>query len=232
MPKKKILCIFAHPDDETFGMGGTIAKYSSSADFYLITATLGEEGMTSGLAEKENLGGLRKKELSEAAGVLGIKEIGFLGLRDGSLAQEEEKLKEVLTEKLNQIKPNIVITFEKSGITGHSDHKVISKASTAAFNLASKELKELEKLYWLCVPESFFSEESLMGEVEKIKDNEVTTMVDISSPLSLKIEAAKKYLSQRKDLDSFLSRVRKGGEDKEFFIRVFPEDKVEEESIL
>src|SRR5512145_728782 len=92
---RKILLLLAHPDDETFGPGGTIAKYArEGAEVHLATATRGEAGMVGDppLTDREHLGEVRTAELLAAAGLLGIAKVHFLGFRDGELAAVPREL--------------------------------------------------------------------------------------------------------------------------------------------
>lgn len=87
----KLMCVLAHPDDESLGMGGTLAKYAAEGvETYLVTATRGERGWFG--EEKdypgpEALGKMREAELLNAAKELGIREVNFLDYMDGDLDQ-------------------------------------------------------------------------------------------------------------------------------------------------
>ena len=88
-PRNSILGVYAHPDDESFGTGGTLAKYASQgAQITLICATRGEAGEISdpSLATPETLARVREEELRSACRVLGISEPLFLGYRDSGMA--------------------------------------------------------------------------------------------------------------------------------------------------
>lgn len=85
---KRILVVAAHPDDESFMTGGTIAKYADAGwEVDLVTATRGEEGERGPLVQlaRDKVGDVRQKELEKAGTVLGIHSITFLGYRDGTL---------------------------------------------------------------------------------------------------------------------------------------------------
>ena len=86
-PKNKtILAVFAHPDDESFGPAGTIAKWSKDNDIYLVVVTDGRHGLGKEKFGPEKLKELRKKETLEAAKILGIKKVHFLDFEDGALS--------------------------------------------------------------------------------------------------------------------------------------------------
>jgi LmbE family N-acetylglucosaminyl deacetylase len=140
--KKKILAVFAHPDDETFGPGGTLAKYASKGvSVHLLTATKGEMGKSNlkpGM-DASNLGEIRKNELVTAASILGIEKVDFLGFKDGELRQNiYHDLGKKIIEKIIEFDPQVVITYEPRGISGHLDHVAISFITTWAFLQARK----------------------------------------------------------------------------------------------
>ncbi len=111
--KLKLMCVLAHPDDESLGMGGTLAKYATEGiETYLVTATRGERGWFGD--EKDNpgleaLGKMRETELRNAAQELGIREINFLDYLDGDLDQADpaEAVAKIVTH-LRRVQPHIV----------------------------------------------------------------------------------------------------------------------------
>jgi len=133
----KLMCIMAHPDDESLGSGGTLAKYSAEGiETYLITATRGERGRfgTSGKSPGPAVvGPAREAELLAAARELGIREVSFLDYIDGDLdrADPEEAVAKIAWH-LRRIRPHVVITFGPEGAYGHPDHIAISQFATAA----------------------------------------------------------------------------------------------------
>jgi LmbE family N-acetylglucosaminyl deacetylase len=138
----RLLCITAHPDDESLGMGGVHAKYAAEGiATYLLTATRGERGWIGdpdaypGLAA---LGSLRERELRRAASVLGLQQVDFLDYTDGDLdvADAEEVIAGIVAH-LRRVRPHVVITFGPDGATGHPDHIAISQFTTAALVCAA-----------------------------------------------------------------------------------------------
>lgn len=122
---KKLLLVFAHPDDESFTVPGTVARYTK-ADWHI-----------------ERIDGIS----------LGLKENLFEKKHPGVI-------EEPLYRKMLEIVPDIVITFDRSGITNHPDHKKISRCATFAFQKYAREFERLypqvqqPKLYYVCVPAS------------------------------------------------------------------------------
>jgi len=134
---RALLVVLAHPDDESFGMGGTLAKYAADgARVTLICATRGEAGIK-GLSPSE-AGQVRERELQAAAAVLGITEVRFMGYRDGELAlADPETAAGQLVHAMREIRPQVVITFGPDGISGHPDHVAIHQLATLAFDRAA-----------------------------------------------------------------------------------------------
>lgn len=149
---KTILAVLAHPDDESFGLGGTLALYASRGyDTYLICATRGEVGTV----DEEYLNGftdiaeLRTQELMRAAKYLGLKNVFFLGYRDSGMPGMEEnkhpdaqinhpidEVAGVVVKYIRELKPDIVLTFDPIGGYKHPDHIHIHKATLLAFEKA------------------------------------------------------------------------------------------------
>jgi len=133
----KLMCVLAHPDDESLGNGGILAKYAAErVETYLVTATRGERGWFG--SEKdypgpEALGKIREDELFAAARVLGIRRFDFLDYIDGDLDQcHPAEVIAKLVGHLRSIKPDVVVTFGPDGAYGHPDHIAISQFTTAA----------------------------------------------------------------------------------------------------
>jgi LmbE family N-acetylglucosaminyl deacetylase len=149
---KTILAVLAHPDDESFGLGGTLALYASKGyDTYLVCATRGEVGTV----DEEYLNGfqdiaeLRTDELTRAAKHLGLKEVFFLGYRDSGMpgtednkhpdAQINHPIEEVaghVVKYIRELKPDVVITFDPIGGYKHPDHIHVHQATVLAFEKA------------------------------------------------------------------------------------------------
>jgi len=116
----KLMCVLAHPDDESLGNGGTLAKYAAEGvETYLVTATRGERGWTGSERDDpglEALGKRREAELFAAAGVLGIRRVDFLDYIDGDLDQAPpaEAIAKIVGH-VRRVRPDVVITFGPDG---------------------------------------------------------------------------------------------------------------------
>lgn len=141
----RLLAILAHPDDETLGVGGVLARYAAEGvEVHLVTATRGEGGRFRGVKEghghpgREKLASIREQELHAAAAILGIRSITLLGYGDGRLdeADPREALGRVSAE-IRRLRPHVVITFPPDGGYGHPDHIAICQLATAGIVLAA-----------------------------------------------------------------------------------------------
>ena len=144
-----LLAIFAHPDDETFGAGGTMALVAAAGiPTWIVCATDGDQGGVEGARELDPE--LRRGELRCAMTALGVAEPIFLGYGDsgmegwvkpaGCLAlADEEEVVERLVSVIRGLRPATIVTFDPGGIYGHPDHVTISARATAAFRRAAAE---------------------------------------------------------------------------------------------
>jgi LmbE family N-acetylglucosaminyl deacetylase len=176
---KRILFALAHPDDESFGSGGTIARYvAEGAEVTLICATGGEAGTVDPalLAQGETIRDLRQRELRCAETTLGIQETWLLGYRDSGMVgspdnahpesfcraaeQDPESVVRRIAAILRQVRPQVVVTFNRYGGYGHPDHIAIQRMTIRAIEAAAAPDPEsgaaghrVQKLYYTGLPE-------------------------------------------------------------------------------
>jgi LmbE family N-acetylglucosaminyl deacetylase len=139
--KPSIGCIFAHPDDETFCVGGIVAKYAAAGhEVHLWCATDGDAGKNAGVpvSSREELAALRRRELAEAVRILGIASTEMGGYRDGEIARADAAaLLADLVAFIRRTGPTVILTLGPEGApTGHPDHAALSRVATAAFFLS------------------------------------------------------------------------------------------------
>jgi LmbE family N-acetylglucosaminyl deacetylase len=218
----KLLCIFAHPDDEAMGMGATLAKYSAEGvDVFFVCATRGEHGWF-GPAERNPgpgaLGQLREGELRRAAETLGMRAVHFLDYMDGDLdkANPAEAIAKIVTH-IRAIQPQVVVTFPPDGNYGHPDHIAISQFTGAAIVCAadasfadalSLPAHRVSKLYYMVDSENFINLIApFMGDMSFFVDNQirgeiawkewmVTTRINMSAHCVTAFRAIKCHESQ------------------------------------
>lgn len=138
----RLLAVLAHPDDESLGFGGTLAKYAAEGvETYLVTATRGERGRFGSQgkgADPVQVGRIREAELHAAAAVLGIREVSILNYPDGAVDQVESTTAiRAIVSHIRRIQPDVVVTFGPDGAYGHPDHIAISQFTTAAMVCAA-----------------------------------------------------------------------------------------------
>jgi LmbE family N-acetylglucosaminyl deacetylase len=139
-----LLAVFAHPDDESLVLGGTLARYAAEGwRTALLCATRGDWGPISDetLANYSNLGNVREAELRAACEVLGIRWLRFLDIEDACVqavigTPAEAKALAKIVHALRELRPAIVITFGPDGLYGHPDHIAIGQLTTLACRLA------------------------------------------------------------------------------------------------
>jgi len=177
--EKSLLFVGAHPDDETFGIGGTLAQYAASGiKVYYACGTRGEAGTVEpqDMDGYASIGDMRWAELRCAAQILGLVDIIHLGYRDsGMLGSKDNKHLDALAmapvdevagqivEIIRKIKPDVVITHDAGGGYGHPDHIAIHNATVKAFYSAGDPKQFIEtgpafkpyKLYFGVRPHGF-----------------------------------------------------------------------------
>lgn len=147
-----IVSIFAHPDDEVFLVGGTLACHAREGRVVAVCATRGELGeiRDPSLATSENLGEVREQELRTAYGILGVTDVRFLDYRDSGMAGTEgnhdprafmnadpDEAVGRIVRILREVGPAAVLTFEETGGYGHPDHLAVHRFVSEAFKAAS-----------------------------------------------------------------------------------------------
>ena len=147
-----VLAVFAHPDDEGFGFGGSLAMLAArGARITLVCATNGDVGEISdpSLATPENLYQVRQEELRQAMKVTGVNDVRFLGYRDSgmdgtpdnnhpnSLYQATpDDVVAKLVEIIREVRPDVVFTHDPTGGYGHPDHVAVQQRTARAFEAA------------------------------------------------------------------------------------------------
>jgi LmbE family N-acetylglucosaminyl deacetylase len=123
----KVMIIYPHPDDEILSAGGVMQMLAkTTAEVNWVVLTKGERGTADG-SVINMLAQVRAKEASRIAKLLNVDNSYFLDFPDGDLVNQTTKLREKLTELVNQIEPELIITYDESGLYGHPDHVVASK---------------------------------------------------------------------------------------------------------
>jgi LmbE family N-acetylglucosaminyl deacetylase len=218
--KLTLVAIFAHPDDEAFGSGGTLTKYArEGVDVHLIMATRGEAGRSAnpGVAVTQPMSLLREQELRNAAEYYGLAGLHFLDYMDGqtALVPPSEAVFKIV-RLLRRLKPQVVLSFGPEGVYGHFDHLVVHRWAVASVELAAQAERWPEagpthqtlKLYYRATPEiqveqmkERFGRSSVMMDgipfpFTGYSSEKITTIVDIQEVAPFKLKAIRCYTSQ------------------------------------
>jgi LmbE family N-acetylglucosaminyl deacetylase len=160
-PQRRLLAVFAHPDDETLGPGGTLGLYGQQGvETYLVCATRGEAGEApADLRGHASVAEMREAELRCASRVLGLKEVRFLGYCDSGMAGSPdnehpecaaiaplEEISRKVAWHIRDIRPQVIITSDPIGGYGHPDHIAVHRATVEAFRLAGDRRVDLDGL--------------------------------------------------------------------------------------
>jgi LmbE family N-acetylglucosaminyl deacetylase len=172
------MAVLAHPDDESLGVGGTLAKYAAEGvDVFVVTATRGDGGRFYGHRRGDDrhpgplaLAAIREAELRDAAAVLGLREVSVLGYHDQHLDETDPRdASGRIAAEVRRFRPDVVVTFGPDGAYGHPDHVAISQLTTAGLIVAADAAfrvsgpdgvlnpHAVSKLYYLAWPESTWS---------------------------------------------------------------------------
>lgn len=216
----RILAIFAHPDDETFLAGGTLAKYAAAGwEVSVLCATRGEAGRR-GEYEDQNLStvefaSVRQREMDAACDVLGVRKPIFLNCADQGIASDcRESARVEIVRFLRKRKPDVVITFGPDGVSGHTDHVAIGGIATAAARESG-----IPSLYYVLRSESLSS--CCEPEVP-VSSPPVTTVIDVSGFGERKLLAMRCYRSQKHLLSEDPAVIRDTVNGQEHFHRALP----------
>ncbi|MFZ5845419.1 MAG: PIG-L deacetylase family protein [Patescibacteria group bacterium] len=232
---KKILLVFAHPNDESFAVGGSAAKYARAGwQVDLLCATRGETGAQPPFEKLAGaaLGQIRERELAEAGEILGINSITVLDYQDGTLSRQNPgELEDKIFRRMQELSPAVVVTFDTTGAGNHPDHIKVSYATTFAFQkyaAQSAQQGELEpKLYYVCLPESVagylreqrvIPPESFGKPWKGVPDKLVSTIIDIKRAAALKKRALRSYRTQTADVARFLGFPKNPLLSQEYFV--------------
>jgi len=167
----KLLAVFAHPDDESMGMGGTLAKYAAEGvETYYVCASRGERGWFGPEEQNpglERLGQLRTEELQNAVKELRMKELHFLNYIDGDVDQANHtEIVGKIVSHIRKIRPQVIVTFPPDGNYGHPDHIAIGQFTNAAIVCAADSAytdpsnlspHRVSKLYYMVDSENFIN---------------------------------------------------------------------------
>jgi len=240
---KKLLAVFAHPD-EAFGPGGTLAKYAhEGVEIHLLSATRGEAGeddrlkskipfdfaqgkQKSKLRRETKIHHLREKELLSSAKVLGITKVEFLDFADGRLCNANyHDLARKIREKITEFEPQVILTHDRLGISGHLDHIAVSLTTTYAY----LKTKSAQKLYYLVLPAKWYDKklaDYFIYFPEGYNEDDITTKINYSKYWDIKKKAMLQHKTQMNDVRDLLVRYEKWPKVDNFILKYYRKVKV------
>jgi LmbE family N-acetylglucosaminyl deacetylase len=216
--KTPVLALFAHPDDETFGPGGTLARLASDGQpLHLVCATRGEAGTIgrSAALGRRRLAELRERELAGACRALGLLPPQFLYLPDYGLGRlGAETLVRPFVRWIRAVRPSILITFHANGISGHLDHRTVTERAVAAFEAAGDPayapdlgpVHAPDRLWTYALTESR-ARRIDYRRVHSVPDAEIDALIDVSASIGAKRGAVAAHASQKPYIDDMEARL-------------------------
>lgn len=204
---RRALLIVAHPDDAEFWAGGTIAAWTDSGvEVSYLILTDGEAGGFDHAVPRSEIPRIRRAEQERAAGVLGVRDVRFLGLSEGSLSRPDQRLHQELVREIRQTRPDRIITWSPEWNwqrfrSCHPDHLA---TGTLALQAVYPDAGNPFAL-------PFLMEEGLqpwtVEEIWLINSPRVDHYVDITDTFDRKVAAVRAHASQaghHEDLHSYL----------------------------
>jgi len=203
-----MLAVFAHPDDETFRCGGTLALLArQGVQVQVLCATRGEAGVPE--LEPDQAGQLRQTELECACRALGIQAPRFLGYQDGALAQvDAEEAVARIEAVIRELQPQVLLTWPPDGVSGHPDHIAVSLWTGEALHRMASPVADPKgpardpsphpaALYHIVVPHSL-AQALGMTQLHTVPDEAVTLEVNVSEVWEAKTAAIRCHRTQLK----------------------------------
>ena len=247
MALPRFLAVFAHPDDDAYGVGGTLALERDAIEPHVILTTSGGAGEISDpeLATTENLTEVREGEERAAVTALGWPElpVHFLRYPDGGLIDvDRAELVDRLAELMSEIRPHVVATFGPEGVTKHDDHITTGQATTEAFHRARAaaqaegDEEAFRFLYYNGIPQSGIDQfwQALrdrgveVGDTEGpfmprgVPDETIAVRVDCSSVMQTKLEGIRAHATQWNEMALMPPELLERFLSEETFVRAWP----------
>ena len=211
--KRIVIGIFAHPDDETFGVSPTlIQELQNGAEVHLLSLTSGQNG--SNPDSVADLGAVRSEEWRTAGAILGVQHMKLYEYVDGTLSNHDidgiiEQLREYVLPLVQDDVQIEFLSLDMNGITGHIDHIVAAQATTLLFyKLKSEFPSAITRLRYRCVPISQVPQPDVSWRFMPAgcPDDEIDETIDASDYYDTVIVAMRAHVSQRHDAETHISR--------------------------
>ena len=204
--KPRLLFIFAHPDDDAFGPSGSLTKLSATYDIYFLCATKGETGGNHSDEKNRELSEMRAEEVTASSRVVGAKGIHFLGFVDGSLCNNiYHAIADKVQAYVDQYQPEVLMTWEPRGVSGHIDHIVMSMVTHFVFHRSPS----VKRLMLFCKSESQtrgFLENYFIYRPHGYRREQIDEVIEVSDVWETKIRAMQCHKTQIADMKKILAR--------------------------
>ncbi|HET7341717.1 MAG TPA: PIG-L deacetylase family protein [Methylomirabilota bacterium] len=193
---RRILCISAHPDDNEFTIGGSVARWAREGrhvTFCLVTT--GGAGVNEHTPSSDNLIPLRERETRAAAGILGVRDVVLLGYADGTL-EPTLALRRDLTRVIRRVRPDVVVCgdptvrFYGNEYMNHPDHRAAASAALDAVFPSAETAAIFPELLAEGLPPHKVRQVFLAGSLDP------DVFVDIHATLPAKCRALRAHRSQ------------------------------------
>ncbi len=218
----RILTVFAHPDDESFGPAGALAKYVQlGAELAGIWFTRGEAGETylDPPPTPAELAVLRTNDLQEAARIIGYGAVEVLDYPDSGLSGvPEEELEGMVRQAIARHRPEMILTFGPGGISGHPDHITLSRVTTQAFHRANEDEFGVRALFYEAVP----SDREMEFDLSALPDGNPNTFIDASEMRAVHLAALAAHARHMADAREFLHQLEHDPGRLSTFFRAYP----------
>lgn len=193
--KPRLLALFAHPDDETFRAGGTLALLARRGfRIQTLTATRGQAGSCGEpqLCSPADLPAVREVELRCACKALGIEPPIILDYQDGHLAKANRDaiLADILAA-VDKVRPSVLLSFGLDGLSGHPDHIALANYTFEIY----RDTPAIQAIYTMAVPESL-AVALKMDQIQALPDEQITLVLDVSQAWDAKMAAIRCHATQ------------------------------------
>jgi LmbE family N-acetylglucosaminyl deacetylase len=234
-----LLGVFAHPDDDVYTLGATLIAHRGDLVTTLVFATSGEAGPITDpdAVSREQLGAVREGEqraAMEALGVAGSATSRFLGLPDYYLPDVAfDDLVDRIAAILNEVQPDVVVTFGPDGMTSHHDHIRVGEAATTAFDRSDGNVTP-QYLFHVALPrsgvdrfyadldEAGYGEEGDLFNVAGVPDEQIDVRFDARPYRARKLEAILAHRTQICEWERIPEPLRWIYLDEEAFVQARP----------
>lgn len=210
----RVLTIYAHPDDESFGPASVLARLvHEGADLHGLWLTRGEHGQAVADPPPPDLAALRSEALREVTSLIGYADVEMLSFEDGTLSSHPE-IEQIVLSQVQRLRPDAIFTFGPAGITRHPDHMAVHRAALAAFHACGDH----GAIYYDSVGGEFAQKMGIADE----PDGQPNTFIDVTEFQHIKEQALAIHARHVADAVERLERLRREPMPIETLHRDFP----------